>query len=212
MSRPPPSTRPFVVGLTGGIGSGKSAASARFAALGVTVIDTDVIAHALTAPGGAAIAAIQAHFGPRVIAADGSLDRAAMRTLAFADPAARRQLEAILHPLIRSESERQCMAATTPYVILAVPLLIESGGYRERCQRICVVDCPEALQIARVSARSGLPAEQIRAIMAAQVSRRERLAAADDVIDNSGTLATLHAQVDRLHRQYLAATNARAGR
>ena len=210
MSRPPPSTRPFVVGLTGGIGSGKSAVSARFAALGAAIVDTDVIAHALTAPGGAAIAAIRARFGAGVIAADGSLDRGSMRALAFADPDARRQLEAILHPMIRAESECQCAAATAPYVILAVPLLIESGTYRERCQRICVVDCPEHLQVARVNARSGLTEDQIRAIMAAQVTRQQRLAAADDIIDNVGTLAALHAQVDRLHRQYLAAAHAHA--
>ena len=120
-------------------------------------------------------------------------------------PQARRQLEAILHPMIRDESARQCRDAPGPYVILAVPLLIESGTYRERCDRICVVDCPEALQIARVRQRNALPEEQIRAIMAAQASRAQRLAAADDVIDNSGTLAELEAQVERLHAAYLAA-------
>ena len=122
------------------------------------------------------------------------------------EPDARRRLEAILHPMIRAESARQCVAAGGPYVILAVPLLVESGGYRERCDRICVVDCPEALQLERVRARNGLAYEQIRAIMAAQASRAQRLAAADDVIDNAGTLASLHAQVDRLHAAYLAAT------
>jgi hypothetical protein len=112
-----------------------------------------------------------------------------MRALAFREPDARRRLEAILHPMIRAESARRCLAAGGPYVILAVPLLVESGGYRERCDRICVVDCPEALQIERVRARSGLADEQIRAIMAAQASRAQRLAAADDVIDNAGTIA-----------------------
>ena len=145
-----------------------------------------------------------------MIAADGSLDRAAMRALAFERPQARRQLEAILHPMIRDESARQCRDAPGPYVILAVPLLIESGTYRERCDRICVVDCPEALQIARVRQRNALPEEQIRAIMAAQASRAQRLAAADDVIDNSGTLAELEAQVERLHAAYLAAPGATA--
>ncbi len=183
--------RPYIVGLTGGIGSGKSAATDRFAALGASVVDTDRIAHELTAPGGGALEAIRTAFGD---------------ALAFREPDARRRLEAILHPMIRAESARQCVAAGGPYVILAVPLLVESGGYRERCDRICVVDCPEALQLERVRARNGLADEQIRAIMAAQASRAQRLAAADDVIDNAGTLASLHAQVDRLHAAYLAAT------
>jgi len=197
--------RPYIVGLTGGIGSGKSAATDRFAALGASVVDTDRIAHELTAPGGGAIEAIRTAFGDAMIAPDGSLDRAAMRALAFREPDARRRLEAILHPMIRTESARQCVAARGPYVILAVPLLVESGGYRERCDRICVVDCPEALQLERVRARNGLADEQIRAIMAAQASRAQRLAAADDVIDNAGALAALHAQVERLHAAYLVA-------
>ena len=200
-------TRPYIVGLTGGIGSGKSAATAHFAALGASVVDTDLIAHALTAPGGAAIEAIRHAFGEAMLAADGSLDRAAMRALAFQRPQARRQLEAILHPLIRDESARQCRAAPGPYVILAVPLLIESGDYRARCDRICVVDCPEDLQVTRVHQRNALPEEQIRAIMAAQASRAQRLAVADDVIDNSGTLAELEAQVERLHAAYLVAAD-----
>ena len=197
--------RPYIVGLTGGIGSGKSAATDRFVALGASVVDTDRIAHELTAPGGGALEAIRTDFGDAMIAPDGSLDRTAMRALAFREPDARRRLEAILHPMIRAESARQCVAARGPYVILAVPLLVESGGYRERCNRICVVDCPEALQLERVRARNGLADEQIRAIMAAQASRAQRLAAADDVIDNTGTLASLHAQVERLHTAYLVA-------
>ncbi|MFU2486251.1 dephospho-CoA kinase [Thauera sp. WH-1] len=201
--------RPYIVGLTGGIGSGKSAATEHFAALGASVVDTDHIAHALTAPRGAAIDAIRNSFGDVMIAADGSLDRAAMRARAFSQPDARRQLEAILHPMIRDESARQCRAAGGPYVILAVPLLVESGSYRQRCDRICVVDCPEALQIERVSRRSGLDEAQVRAIMATQASRQQRLAVADDVIDNGGSLAALQAQVDRLHAAYLAAARAR---
>ncbi len=200
---------PFTVGLTGGIGSGKSAATERFAALGATIVDTDLIAHRLTAPGGAAIAAIRQAFGAGVISPDGSLDRAAMRARVFAEPAARQQLEAILHPLIRAESARQCLAAPGPYVVMAVPLLVESGTYRQRCDRVCVVDCPEALQIERVRTRSGLDETQIRAIMAAQASREERLAAADDVIDNGGTLEALQQQVDRLHLRYLADASSR---
>lgn len=199
--------RPYVIGLTGGIGSGKSAAADRFSELGASVVDTDVIAHALTAPGGEAIAPIRATFGDTVIAPDGSLDRAAMRTLAFADPLARKRLEAILHPMIRLESARQCAAADGPYVILAVPLLIEAGSYRERCDRICVVDCPEQMQIDRVISRNGLAEPQIRAIMDAQASRSERRAAADDIVDNSGTLEELQAQIDALHERY-AATSA----
>ena len=202
--------RPYIVGLTGGIGSGKSAATAHFAALGASVVDTDLIAHALTAPGGAAIDAIRRTFGADMLTPDGSLDRAAMRALAFQRPAARRQLEAILHPMIRDESAQQCREASGPYVVLAVPLLIESGTYRERCNRICVVDCPEDLQVARVRQRNALPEEQVRSIMAAQASRAQRLAAADDVIDNSGTLAELEAQVERLHAAYLAAADATA--
>jgi dephospho-CoA kinase len=200
----------YIVGLTGGIGSGKSAATAHFAALGAAVVDTDLIAHALTAPGGAAIEAIRRTFGEGMLTPGGSLDRAAMRALAFQRPAARRQLEAILHPMIRDESAQQCREASGPYVVLAVPLLIESGTYRERCNRICVVDCPEALQVARVRQRNALPEEQIRSIMAAQASRAQRLAAADDVIDNRGTLAELEAQVERLHAAYLAAADATA--
>lgn len=198
-------TRPYVVGLSGGIGSGKSAAADHFAELGAAVIDTDAIAHRLTGPAGAAMPAIAAAFGPERIAADGSLDRAAMRALVFAQPDARRRLEGILHPMIRAESERLVGQTAARYVILAVPLLIESGSYRERCDRICIVDCPESLQIERVMQRSGLAEAQVRAIMQAQASRAQRLAAADDVLDNSGTLVALHTQVDALHLRYLAA-------
>ena len=197
------SETPYVVGLTGGIGSGKSAAADLLAARGALVVDTDQIAHQLTAPGGAAMEVIREAFGNGVVAADGALNRPAMRTLAFEDPAARKRLEAILHPMIRAESERQCRAATTPYVVLVVPLLIESGTYRERVRRLCVVDCPEDVQVQRVMQRSGLEERQVRAIMAAQASRAERLAAADDVIDNSAGYAELAVQVERLHGAYL---------
>ncbi|MCK0509498.1 dephospho-CoA kinase [Aromatoleum anaerobium] len=198
----------FLVGLTGGIGSGKSAAADRLAELGAAVIDTDLIAHALTAPGGAAIEPIREAFGNDVITADGALDRKAMRDLAFSDPQARRQLEAIIHPAIRAESDRQIREACGPYAVLVVPLLIESNSYRERYDRICVVDCPVDVQIARVMTRSHLPEDQVRAIIAVQSSREEKLAAADDVVDNSGDLASLYAQVDRLHARYLAAAGA----
>ena len=196
----------YVVGLTGGIGSGKSAAADLFAERGILVVDTDAIAHALTAPGGAAMPAIRAEFGATVAAADGALDRAAMRAIVFADPAARQRLEAILHPMIRRESERLLAAdaARSPYAILMVPLLIEAGSYRERVDRIAVVDCAEATQIARVMGRNGLAREEVQRILAAQATRAERLAVADDVIDNDGDLAALRPQIERLHVNYLA--------
>ncbi len=192
----------LVVGLTGGIGSGKSAVAAEFARLGATVIDTDAIAHELTATGGAAVARIRALFGDAFIGTDGAMDRAAMRRLAFADPEARKKLESVLHPMIRAESERRIAAATGPYVIHVVPLLVESGAYRDRVARVLVVDCPQEIQLERVRARSGLAAEEVLRIIAAQVSREARLAAADDVIENSGSLDALHKQVESLHRKY----------
>ncbi len=207
----------FVVGLTGGIGSGKSAAAECFAALGAALVDTDAIARELTVAGGAAIEPIRAAFGPAALTPDGALDRPAMRQLAFADAAVRARLEAILHPLIRAESERQisrphvvgvptaCRPASADfsYVILVVPLLVETGGYRERVDRVAVVDCPEETQIARVMARNGLSRTEVLAIMAAQASRAERLAAADDVIANDAGLEKLQAQVARVHAVYL---------
>lgn len=193
----------YIVGLTGGIGSGKSAAASAFEELGIAVIDTDAIAHALTAPGGAAIAPIRAAFGADYLTEHGALARARMRELVFADAAKKRQLESILHPMIRAQANELAHAARSPYVILMVPLLIESRDYRRRCQRILVVDCPEELQISRVIARSGLAAAQVRDIMATQVSRETRLAAADDVVDNSQDLAHLQRQVEALHARYL---------
>lgn len=194
---------PFVVGLTGGIGSGKSAVAERWGRLGAAIVDTDAIAHRLTAPGGDAIAPIIEAFGPEIITGEGALDRAAMRARAFADPSARELLESILHPLIRRVCEEEAGRAEAPYIVLVVPLLVESGAYRDRCRRICVVDCPEAVQIARVMRRSGLDETTVRSIMAAQASRAERLAVADDVIDNSRDLGFLLAQADALHQRYL---------
>jgi dephospho-CoA kinase len=195
---------PLVIGLTGGIGSGKSAAADAFARLGVTLVDTDVIAHALTAPGGAAIDAVRGLFGDDVIDASGAMDRAKVRARVFADPMARKRLEATLHPMIRQESAACVSAAQGPYVVLVVPLLVESAAARSNVDRVLVVDCPLELQVARVRARSGLAEDEVRRIIAAQVSRETRLAAADDVIDNSGTLDALHAQVAGLHQHYLA--------
>jgi dephospho-CoA kinase len=200
----------YVVGLTGGIGSGKSAAARAFENLGVRVIDADAIAHELTVPGGEAMHDIRSTFGSEYVTPEGALDRSRMRDLVFADAAKKQRLESILHPLIRRRSEELVRGATSPYVIMMVPLLVESQGFRSRYQRILVVDCPESLQIARVMRRSGLKEDEVRAIMAAQATRAARLAAADDVIDNSGELDRLEAQVVALHARYLQ--QAAAGR
>lgn len=194
--------RKLLVGLTGGIGSGKSAAADEFGKLGATVVDTDAISHQLTGAGGAALPEIEQVFGRGAIGADGALDRGRMRERVFADPAQRRALEGILHPLIREESRRRIAAAAGPYVVHVVPLLVESGEYGRRVDRVLVVDAPEALQVERVRGR-GLADEQIRRIIASQASRAERLAAADDVIDNAGSLDALQAQVRALHEKYL---------
>jgi dephospho-CoA kinase len=193
----------LVVGLTGGIGSGKSAAADEFARLGATVVDTDAISRSLTEPGGAALPHIKGVFGDAFVSASGAMDRSRMRERVFADPAAKRALEALLHPMIRAEAERRIAAARGPYVVYVVPLLIESGDYRQRVDRVLVVDAPEALQLERVRARSGLAEPQVRAIMAQQASRDGRLAAAGDVIDNSGTLEALRRQVGALHARYV---------
>ena len=206
----------LIVGLTGGIGSGKSTVADRLAAFGAALVDTDVIAHQLTGARGAAMEQIIAAFGPSVVRADGALDRAAMRRLVFSDPAAKERIEAILHPLIRRESEALCRsAAAAPYVLLVVPLLVETAAsvsYRQRVDRILVVDCDEATQVSRVVARSGLSPAEVRAIMATQASRAERLAVADDVVFNGGDLDRLNTQLIALHRRYLdlAASAAKA--
>ena len=201
-----PHLKKLVVGLTGGIGSGKSAAADEFARLGATVVDTDAISHELTAKGGAAIPEIQRQFGPDFISG-GSLDRKRMRDRVFAVAEARRALERILHPMIREESARRIQAAPGPYVIHVVPLLIESADYRKRVARVLVVDVPEETQVERVRARSGLSADEVRAIMRGQASRAERLAAADDVLDNGGARDALRKQVAGLHQKYLQSTS-----
>jgi len=193
----------FCVGLTGGIGSGKSAAASLFGTHGAAVVDTDEISHALTAPAGAAIGAIRESFGPGSIAADGSLDRARMRSLVFSDPGARKQLEAILHPLIRERTRAAIAGARAPYVVVVVPLLFETGACLDLVQRVLVVDCEEDEQVRRVAARSGIATDEIRRIMAAQLPRAERVNRADDVLDNSGDLETLRGQVANLHAKYL---------
>ncbi len=196
---------PFSIGLTGGIGSGKSLVADLLAVRGAAIIDTDVIAHQLTAAGGAAIPPIREAFGAAVINAEGALDRAAMREKVFADPEARRRLESILHPMIGRETDRAAeSAAAAPYQVFVVPLLAESGRWKERVDRVLVVDCPEALQVERVMRRNQLSEGQVRAIMAAQANRMQRLALADDVIVNDGPLAEVEAATDRLHASYLA--------
>ena len=193
-----------VVGLTGGIGAGKSTVERLFAELGIPCVDTDVIAHQLTAPGGAAIAAIRSAFGDEAIAANGAMDRAVMRARVFAEPALRLRLEAILHPLIRQESLRQLAVLQAPYVLLGVPLLFETHLFDGVVQRSLLVDCSEQVQQERVMARSGLDAAQVAAIMAAQMYRAQRRLLADDVIDNSGDETALALQVHDKHRYYLA--------
>jgi dephospho-CoA kinase len=202
----------LVVGLTGGIGSGKSAAADEFARLGATVVDTDAIAHELTGSGGAAIPEVRRLFGRAFVDASGAMDRKRMRDLVFSDVEEKARLEALLHPLIRAESARRIASAlrenAVPYVVHVVPLLIESPDYRARVGRVLVVDCPEALQVARVRQRSGLPEGEIRRIIATQIQREKRLAAADDVIDNSGPIAALQQQARQLHENYLARAKA----
>jgi dephospho-CoA kinase len=193
----------FGVGLTGGFGCGKTSGAYVLAARGAAVIDTDQIAHSLTAPHGAAMPALIAEFGPDYATPDGALDRAKMRALVFSDPSARARLEGILHPRIREATAAAALLADGPYTIFVVPLLIESGTWRERVGRVLAIDCSEATQVARVMARNGLTEDQVRAIMAAQVTRARRLEEADDVILNDTGIDALLPQVERLHRFYL---------
>ncbi len=193
----------FAVGLTGGIGSGKTTVAALFALQGAGLVDTDEISHRLTAPAQPAIAEIARKFGPQFVAEDGSLDRARMRNLVFADRSARKDLEAILHPLIRKESTRQIQESTAPYVVVVVPLLIESGAYRGMIGRILVVDCEPETQVRRVMERSGVSRNEVLSIIASQASRQQRLRKADDIIHNDDDLESLQAQVNPLHLRYL---------
>jgi dephospho-CoA kinase len=193
----------FIVGLTGGIGSGKSSVAAMFAELGVAVVDTDAISHLLTQAGGAAIPSIQAIFGNEFIDASGALDRAKMRQLVFSDAAARQRLENILHPLILADAKAQAQASTAPYVLVVIPLLFETAAYHSWLQRTLTVDCAEETQLARVTRRSGLDEQTVRAIMSQQLPRNQRLTAADDAIKNEGDLAELRQQVSALHQRYL---------
>ena len=196
---------PLLIGLTGGIGSGKTTVADLFGALGVPLIDTDLIAHALTGPDGAAMPTIREAFGSHVIAPDGRLDRDAMRALAFDDPACRKRLEAILHPMIREGTERGIAAAAShAYAIVVVPLLVEGGGRGRRFDRVLVIDCPVEVQIERVMRRSGLARAQVEAIIAVQATRERRLAGADDVVNNGGAQPSeLSDRVRALHDHYL---------
>jgi len=200
------------VGLTGGIGSGKSLVADLFAAQGAAVIDTDQIAHQLTAAGGLAMPLIRQSFGDVFLTTEGALDRTRMRERVFTDAAARQQLEKILHPLIAQETEAAAQRSEGAYLMFVVPLLVESGRWVDRVDRVLVVDCPEAMQIARVQARNQFSVAQVEAIMATQVQRSERLAVAHDVIVNDGPREAVAAAVERLHREYLAlAAKKRAG-
>ena len=192
----------IAIGLTGGIGSGKTTVAQRLESLGASVVDTDEISRALTASGGAAIERLRAEFGARFIGADGALDRAAMRDLVFEDPLARSRLESILHPAIRAAADEALARASGAYALVVVPLLFETRGYLDRVARTLVVDCPEELQVARTAARSGIEPADVRAIMRAQWPRWRRLQAADDTIWNGGDTSALEPQCARLHRIY----------
>ena len=194
---------PYCIGLTGGIGSGKSTAADIFKELGAAVVDTDEISRELTAAGGGAMPEIRKQYGPEFIAPDGSLDRERIRRLVFGNAEARKKLEAILHPMIRAESRARVAAARAPYVILVVPLLFESDAYLDLLKRVLVVDCSEERQIERATRRSRISVDEVRAIMASQLSRATRRARADDVIDNDGGMEALRRQVGEVHSVYL---------
>jgi dephospho-CoA kinase len=191
------------IGLTGGIASGKSIVTQRFAELGVPVIDADVVARRVVEPGQVGLEQVVRRFGPAVLDANGKLDRRALREMIFSDRASRQALDAILHPLIRAAMEQEAADAKGPYLVMAIPLLVESGRARERVNRVLVVDVDEAQQLKRVQARDSSSAEQARAILASQANREARLAAADDVLENSGSVADLRQAVDVLHEKYL---------
>ena len=203
---------PYTVGLTGGIGSGKSVVASLFEKLGAAVVDTDVIAHQLTEAGGAAIPAIQAQFGGDYLSADGSLNRSAMRQRVFSDPNAKQALENILHPMIRQRADAEIATCQAQYVMLAVPLLVETGAYRDRVERVVVVDCSEELQLTRTAARSKLSSAAIKSIMATQAARAERLRHANDIILNNGELGSLSIPVAVIDQRLRALATAQEKR
>jgi len=195
--------RRFRIGLTGGIASGKSTVAKLFAALGVSIVDTDLLSREVVAPGSPLLAEIGRHFGPQALQNDGSLDRAALRARVFANPAERQWLEQLTHPAIRDLTDARCESATGAYVLVAIPLLVETAG-EQRFDRVLVVDCEPELQLARLQARDGTTREQATRMLAAQATREQRLAVADDVILNNGDIASLRDQVEKLHRRYLS--------
>ena len=199
----------FRVGLTGGIASGKTTVANLFEALGATIVDTDLLAREVVAPGSPLLPEIAAHFGADVLAADGSLDRRALRSRVFADPAERRWLEQLTHPAIRELTDSRSAAARGAYVMVAIPLLVETAGAK-RFDRVLVVDCDPEIQLARLQARDGSTRAEAQRVLAAQATRAERLAVADDVIRNDGDIASLRDQVEKLHRQYVAASRAQS--
>ena len=203
---------PYTVGLTGGIGSGKSVVASLFEKLGAAVVDTDVIAHQLTEAGGAAISAIQAQFGGDYLNADGSLNRSAMRQRVYSDPNAKQALENILHPMIRQRVDAEIATRQAQYVMLAVPLLVETGAYRDRVERVVVVDCSEELQLTRTAARSKLSSAEIKSIMATQAARAERLRHANDIILNNGELGSLSIPVAVIDQRLRALATAQEKR
>jgi dephospho-CoA kinase len=195
----------YLVGLTGGIGSGKSTVADMFGALGARIVDTDVISHQLTQPGGAALPFIRDTFGTHLINAQGALDRGRMRELIFGDPTEKKRLETILHPLIFAQTKQQAATPTNaPYTLIVVPLLFESGRYADWLQRVITVDCPEESQIARTIQRSKLDEPAVRAIMSQQLGREARLKLADETILNNGSLGGLKTQVVGIHRRLSA--------
>jgi dephospho-CoA kinase len=199
----------FRIGLTGGIACGKTTVANLFAALGVPIIDTDILAREVVAPGSPLLAQIAAHFGASVLAADGSLDRRELRSRVFADAAERQWLEQLTHPAIRALTDERCDAAVGPYCMVAIPLLVETGAV-DRFARVLVVDCEPALQLARLVARDGTTRAEAEQMLAAQAPRAARLAVADDLIANNGDIAPLRDQVEKLHRQYVAAAKAQS--
>lgn len=192
----------FVVGVTGGIGSGKTAVTNAFAARGINIVDADIASRIVVEPGTPALAEIGRHFGGDVLRADGTLDRARLRRIIFSEPEQKRWLEQLLHPLIGAEIRRQIETAKSPYVVFVSPLLIEAGQ-RQYCDRILVVDVPEDVQLQRTMSRDNNDAEQVKRIIASQASRQQRLERADDVVENTGTLAQLEMTVAKLHEHYL---------
>jgi dephospho-CoA kinase len=199
------------IALTGGIASGKSTVANLFAALGVTIVDTDLLAREVVAPGSALLPQIAAHFGASILLPDGSLDRPQLRQRVFAEPAERIWLEQLTHPAIRALTDARCAAASSRYVIVAIPLLVETQG-DGRFDRVLVVDCDPEIQLARLQARDGSTRQQAERMLAAQATRAQRLAVADDVIHNDGDIENLRAQVEKLHRAYSSAASAQSDR